>query len=408
MMPRTFLGPERDSPRMPVLRELARRGAVARVVPVVPSVTYPAHTTLVTGVSPARHGITSNRPPDPLDRNQGGWRWYAEDIAAPTLWQAVHAQGREVALIEWPVTVGAEVSYLVPEYWRAGTAEDQKLLRALSTKGLLEQVAAATPELWRWLTPPNVDDAAQFAIADYLLARRDPDLILLHVWRTDDMEHDHGPGSAQARAAFEAVDAHLGRLVAALERSPRWPNTTLVVVSDHGFRPVERELSLPALFERSGLLTRDSDGAVQAARVTVVAHGGSAFVYASDPQAARQAEQVVRELGEDVARVVPRGEVAAAGGDGAVAFAVAAGPGVQLSDRRGPEPWKAIAGRGAHGYPSDDPAMLASLVAVGPRVPAVDLGVVAMTAIAPTLAAWVGAPLPGAESPPLLGAGGAR
>src|SRR5262245_13549472 len=103
------------------LRALAARGASARVEPVFPTVTYPSHTTIVTGVPPRLHGITTNKPLDPLDKNQNGWRWYAEDIAVPTLWQAAMARHRRVGLVTWPVTVGATATFVVPEYWRAGT-----------------------------------------------------------------------------------------------------------------------------------------------------------------------------------------------------------------------------------------------------------------------------------------------
>ena len=401
MMPDTYLNPDAHGLRVPVLRSLVRRGAVARVTSVFPTVTYPAHTTLVTGVPPGTHGITSNRPPDPLDKNQAGWRWYAEDIAVPTLWQAVAAQGRQVALITWPVTMGAQVAFLVPEYWRAGTADDQKLLRSLSTPGLLPAVARETPDLWQHLTPPNVADAAQLAIARHLLAHEDPDLMLIHVWRTDDMQHDHGPWSPEARASFEELDGHLGQLLAQLEASPRWPQTTLVVVSDHGFAPIEREVRLNVLFEREGLVTRGPDRGITAARVTAVGNGGLGFVHAADAEAAAIAERAVRQLGAPIARILTGAEVAAQGGDPRLSFAVVAAPGAQFGDRRDGEVVVDTPGRGTHGYPPEDPAMRASFLAVGPAVPAIDLGVIPMTAIAPTLAAWVGAALPTAQAPPL-------
>ncbi len=67
--------------RVPHLRRLVADGAHASgVVGVLPTVTYPSHVTLVTGVSPARHGILANQPFDPMARNMGGWYWYAEDI----------------------------------------------------------------------------------------------------------------------------------------------------------------------------------------------------------------------------------------------------------------------------------------------------------------------------------------
>lgn len=191
LMPDAYLEPDAHGLAIPTLRSVVARGAAARVHGVMPTVTYRSHTTLVTGVPPRVHGIVSNKPLDALDKNLDGWRWYAEDIAVPTLYQAVEAQHRVTALIVWPVTVGARASIVVPEYWRAGGDDDQKLLRALSTPGLLDEVARAEPALWRLLTPPDIKDHAQIAIARHVLATRRPDLMLVHMFALDDAQHAH-------------------------------------------------------------------------------------------------------------------------------------------------------------------------------------------------------------------------
>src|SRR6185295_1392514 len=75
--------------KIPNLRRFLKDGAFAQgVVGVIPTVTYPSHTTLITGVSPATHGIFANTVFDPLGQNQSGWYWYAEDIRVATLWDA--------------------------------------------------------------------------------------------------------------------------------------------------------------------------------------------------------------------------------------------------------------------------------------------------------------------------------
>src|SRR6201995_710603 len=84
--------------KIPALRALLADSLYAQGVKnALPTVTYPNHTTLITGVWPARHGIPNNPTFDPLQQNMGGWYWYARDIKVPTLWDAVHASGRKVA-----------------------------------------------------------------------------------------------------------------------------------------------------------------------------------------------------------------------------------------------------------------------------------------------------------------------
>src|SRR5262245_14387024 len=56
--------------KIPTLRRFMREGAYAEgVIGVAPTMTYPSHTTLVTGVSPAEHGIATNGPFDPMLEN---------------------------------------------------------------------------------------------------------------------------------------------------------------------------------------------------------------------------------------------------------------------------------------------------------------------------------------------------
>ncbi len=119
LKPDDIASADRHGLRVPTLRRLMSEGMYARAVTGVrPTVTYPSHTTLVTGVSPARHGILYNSPFDPLHRNQDGWMWYAEDIRALTLWQSANRAGFASSSVDWPVTVGAPVTYNIAQYWR--------------------------------------------------------------------------------------------------------------------------------------------------------------------------------------------------------------------------------------------------------------------------------------------------
>ncbi len=128
----------------------SQEGAHATAVTgVVPTVTYPSHATMLTGVAPARHGIFSNHPFDPFGKNQDGWYWYVSDLEKATLWEAVESAGLTSASVDWPVSVGAEVSFNIVQYWRAGNSEDLKVIRSLSTKGLLEEAETALGSLSR-------------------------------------------------------------------------------------------------------------------------------------------------------------------------------------------------------------------------------------------------------------------
>ena len=92
LKPEAVLNAEAHGLKVPNLRKLLVDGVYSSGVHgVLPTITYPSHTTLLTGAAPARHGVYSNTTFDPFNKNDVGWYWYAEDIKVPTLFDAARA-----------------------------------------------------------------------------------------------------------------------------------------------------------------------------------------------------------------------------------------------------------------------------------------------------------------------------
>ena len=80
---------------MPNLAQLIQRGAhVKKVEGIYPTLTYPSHTSIMTGVYPAKHGIVNNTKIQPERGDSPDWYWYAKDIQVPTLFDLAHQIGR--------------------------------------------------------------------------------------------------------------------------------------------------------------------------------------------------------------------------------------------------------------------------------------------------------------------------
>ena len=396
---------------LPVLQRLAREGAYASGVrDALPSVTYPNHTTLVTGVWPARHGIASNTTFDPLHKNFGGWYWYASDIKIATLWDAVHAAGRPVASLGWPVTVGAtSIDANIPEYWRAHIPEDAKLERALATPGLPEALERQghVEMVDTGDTSPDADALkAEDAAALYILRR--PDFFTLHLSSLDDVQHETGPGSPESHAALERIDAEVGEVVAAGRRVE--PDLVVAIVSDHGFAPVQHDLNLGVAFVQAGLIQLDADGKPVGWEAAPWPSGGSAGVVLArpdDPALRAKVSALLDRLATDpasgIARVVGRPEIAAMGGSPKMDFFVDARIGYTFSGKLTGRLVTAGTEKGTHGYFPAHPEMRATLILNGPAVSARgSLGEVDMRDIAPTLARLLDVPFPSADGKPLF------
>jgi predicted AlkP superfamily pyrophosphatase or phosphodiesterase len=397
--------------KVPNLRRFMKEGAYADGVQgVVPTVTYPSHTTLVTGVWPAKHGIYSNAVFDPLQKNADGWYWYNEDLHALTLWDAVAKAGRKTASVQWPVTVGARIDWLIPEIWRAGTPEDGKLLRALCTPGLLAEI---TPELGVYRggfdSTPEAD-ALRGKYAEWILQKKRPGILTLHLLGLDHEEHDSGPFSPQSIAILEQLDAVIGSLRAVAEKVAPG-RAYIAVVSDHGFAKVDSQLNLFVAFLEAKFFTLNDKGKIADWKTIPWEAGGSAAIVLKDPNdqvTLTAVRDLLAKLAADpvngIDRVLNADELHERGGYPNASFFVGLKPGWKtVSSLTGPVVSKTAKTLGTHGELPDLPDLRASFFVVGTGVPAgKDLGLIDMRSVAPTLAHLIGVPLPSADGKNLL------
>jgi len=396
--------------KVPNLRKFMTDGAYADgVVGVVPTVTYPSHTTLVTGVWPAKHGIWANTTFDPLEKNYQGWYWYAEDIRVPTLWDAARQAGRTTASIQWPVTVGASITWNIPEFWRAGTPEDAKLIHAVSTKGLLEEAGAEIGPYGGGIDTSSEGDVVRGRYAAWILERKQPGLLTLHLTALDHIEHETGPFSEESVAVLEQLDAVIGKVREAAEKIA--PGRAYVaVVSDHGFAKYDQQLNLLSAFREAKLFTTNEKGNITDWRAMPWETGGSAAIVLKDPQdhaALGEVRDLLAKLAADQAngidRVLEAEELHKRGGYPDASFFVSLKPGWRTgASLTGPLIVKVKPG-GTHGELPDLPDLRAAFFLVGPGVPAgKNLGLIDMRDVAPTLAREAGLTLATADGKVLL------
>jgi predicted AlkP superfamily pyrophosphatase or phosphodiesterase len=396
--------------KLPNLRRFLREGTFAEgVVGDVPTVTYPSHTTLVTGVWPAKHGILANSTFDPLQKNYQGWYWYAEDLRVPTLWDAAAQAGRTTASIQWPVTVGAKITWDIPEVWRAGTPEDAKLIRALSTPGLLPEAAREIGEYRGGIDTTPEGDEVRGEYAAWILEKKKPGLLTLHLTALDHTEHETGVFSTESVAILERLDAVIGKVWEAAERiAPR--RTYIAVVSDHGFVNYDQQLNLFPAFLELKLFTVDEKGAITDWKAMPWVTGGSAAIVLKDPNDQVTLEEVrslLRKLQADPAsgidRILDAEELHKRGGFPNASFFVGLRPGWRTGNSlTGPVISKVKPG-GTHGELPDVPELRSAFFLTGPGIPAgKNLGIIDMRDIAPTLAKEAGLSLPTADGKPLL------
>ena len=203
----------------PELDALARDGVRGAMRPSYPSLTFPNHYTLVTGLRPDHHGIVHNTIEDPAlgrftiddDAAVGNARWWGGE----PIWATAEKAGVRTATMFWPGSA-APTGGVRPTDWRPYDEHFTGEARVDTVVG--------------WLSRPE--------------ATR-PRLVTLYFEDVDHEEHDFGPGSPQAHAALARVDGYLRRLRAGLAANGLDGRVDLVIVSDHGMATVPPGQAIP-------------------------------------------------------------------------------------------------------------------------------------------------------------------
>src|SRR5688572_28725114 len=224
--------------QIPHIRRMMQEGAAAHgVIGVVPTVTWPSHTTLISGVAPHVHGIMGNRRP----KAEGGdYYWSTSLLRSPTLLNGLRERQMKSAAITWPVTVDAPVDFNLPEYFqkRNGGAMDLPSIESKATPGLVKEMTEIFPSFAQYW----MNDRTRALATVYLLERKKPDLLLLVFVDHDAEAHEHCPFSREAKAVLEYTDELIGDIVRAMPKE-----AVVALVSDHGFERTDTVVNLQAL-----------------------------------------------------------------------------------------------------------------------------------------------------------------
>lgn len=350
---------------IPNIRKLMARSQIADgVTGVWPTITWPSHTTMLTGARPDEHGILANAggPPDPALSY-----WSANKIKVPTLIQCLVASGRSVGAVNWPVTVDAPINWNLPEVYarRNGDSSDMDTVDRFGTPGLVAEIGRAYPSFpQQWL-----DDRSRALATIFLLKQKHPDLLLLHFAELDSEEHEEGPFTPHAKAVVERTDELIGDVLKAMPK-----DYDLALVSDHGFERVDHIAGPKAMAAADGV----------SGEMTVT----PGLVTASDPvviawlRGKSGKGEVGREVPPDeLARYAPRLS--------GVAFEPAPHVMFGSGPAQGPSNTK-----GNHGFWPGRPDYHSIFLLSGPGIAPGPLGTIEMVSIKDRLAAVLGARCP--------------
>lgn len=370
------------SPRESFLsRWMAEAAVCTKVKTVFPALTYPAHTTLMTGREPVSHGIGQNQPFQPeKEAAMRAWYWDAAQVQGDSLFHAVQRQGGRCASILWPVTgKHPTIRWNFPEVLALpGENQVLKMLQYGSKAWILHMELKHGRERVS-SKEPHLSDYATILAQDVIRAHR-PDLTAVHLVDLDDMRHHYGVDSPEAQEAMARNERRVRAVWETMQATPGMEDALLVLVSDHGQADVHQTVCLTDMLTSAGL--------GEAAQVQ--SNGMSAYLFPGKegPEGLERAEAFLRAKGtaDGVAHVYSREELNGLGCIPEVGFAVEAAPEVVFSDGLP----QAKREKATHGFGPGHPAENCLLAVRGKGICPCRLPAMPMRDVAPTLAGMMG------------------
>jgi len=342
----------------PHLKQMLPEGVHAYGVnSVFPSITYPSHTTIVTGVQPYEHGIYYNGVFDP-DSAGNKIYWNFHQIKAPTVWEAAQKAGLTVASLMWPASAEAPASFNISDIGGMGDEVRTKYARP---KGVIDRIKQEV-----FHSDTDIDwgkDQKNAEVAAWVIQHLKPNLMTIHLFSVDHAEHMVGREGPMVSEAISDADSAVGIIRQAIKEAGIADSTLFIVTGDHGFYDVKKSVNPNVWLSKADLLDK----------AQFYAAGGSAYLFLRDKKDSQTARQVMALLNALPAeekkyfRIVSRKEMDQIGADPNVAFALSGLEGAAFGNSRTGE--ALLEGKGgAHGYLPDTRNIQTGFIAVSPEI----------------------------------------
>lgn len=321
---------------------LAGGVGIREVHSVYPTITYPCHTTMVTGVYPDTHKVTGNLELHPGRISNLPWMWdYKYNACKTDIFTEAKKAGYKTAAIFWPVTGNhPAIDHLIDEYWVQSEKDTPR--EAFARMGSNEQMIEIVEKNSHGVNRPLHPELDTFIVdcACDVIRKCRPDVLFLHPADVDWARHQFGVFNDKVKKTVESTDRYIGQIMNAVEENGDLKETNLVLVSDHGQRDITRIVNINVAFAENGLIHLDSTVLkFQDWDAWCLSGGMSAQVYLKDPNDSalcKKVKKLLDELQKDKAygieRVFTREEAKKEHLDGTFSFVLEAMPGTSFGD----------------------------------------------------------------------------
>lgn len=292
--------------KQPNFSKLIKNGALIKnVESVYPSLTYPAHATIVTGKYPKNHGVINNTVLD-FKNDNPDWYWYRKYIKGDTIFDLAEKSGMKTCSILWPVTARSKITYNMPEIFCTKRYDNQILKSALAGSKIYQvNMNKRFGYLRQVMEEPYLDNFAT-EVAKKTIRELKPNLILLHLIDSDSQKHKYGIENKEVIESLKRHDERLGEIIESLKLAGIYEDSTIIALGDHSQINVNNVIKLNSIFMKNDLINVNGNK-IKSYKAIAKSCDGSSYIYLknkNDVETRKKVRDILNELKNKYSNVI--------------------------------------------------------------------------------------------------------
>ena len=292
--------------KQPNFSKLIKNGALIKnVESVYPSLTYPAHATIVTGKYPKNHGVINNTVLD-FKNDNPDWYWYRKYIKGDTIFDLAEKSGMKTCSILWPVTARSKITYNMPEIFCTKRYDNQILKSALAGSKIYQvNMNNRFGYLRQGMEEPYLDNFAT-EVAKKTIRELKPNLILLHLIDSDSQKHKYGIENKEVIESLKRHDERLGEIIESLKLAGIYEDSTIIALGDHSQINVNNVIKLNSILMKNDLINVNGNK-IKSYKAIAKSCDGSSYIYLknkNDVETRKKVRDILNELKNKYSNVI--------------------------------------------------------------------------------------------------------
>ena len=292
--------------KQPNFSKLIKNGALIKnVESVYPSLTYPAHATIVTGKYPKNHGVINNTVLD-FKIDNPDWYWYRKYIKGDTIFDLAEKSGMKTCSILWPVTARSKITYNMPEIFCTKRYDNQILKSALAGSKIYQvNMNKKFGYLRQGMEEPYLDNFAT-EVAKKTIRELKPNLILLHLIDSDSQKHKYGIENKEVIESLKRHDERLGEIIESLKLAGIYEDSTIIALGDHSQINVNNVIKLNSILMKNDLINVNGNK-IKSYKAIAKSCDGSSYIYLknkNDVETRKKVRDILNELKNKYSNVI--------------------------------------------------------------------------------------------------------